>query len=223
MLITFDAEPTMEMKIHGPFNNWEGESMTYNKKMKKFEAYMPVTKSLLFKFTKNGEWVLGDYDVVVDKEGNKNHQVLFNEKPGMLKRLGSTFKNSMSSKSKDSTETIEETVAEKPTTEVTSAAADAKTVETPVPSKVEEIKPVETTSVAMEPKVEEVPTAIEPKVESTPVEPAKPELAQVEETPAIEPVKIDEKMDEKHTTQALKPKKGSFMKRLKTKIRKIVN
>ena len=124
MLITFQSAETDDIKLHGPFNNWKGESMTYNKKIGKFEAYMPVTETLLYKFTKNGEWVLGDYDVVKDKDGNENHSAVFHpkgaEKPSVLKRLSQSIKESVTStstsssfhhKSKDSKAVVvEETV-----------------------------------------------------------------------------------------------------------------
>eukprot|EP00835_Amoeboradix_gromovi_P003596 NODE_245_length_12995_cov_0.297922.p1 type:complete len:307 gc:universal NODE_245_length_12995_cov_0.297922:5373-4453(-) len=88
MLITFKALLSDDMKLHGPFNNWEGEKMIYNPKSGKFELSVDFTDTLLFKFTKNGEWVLGDYDVVEDKEGHVNHRVFYNEKkPGMFKKL----------------------------------------------------------------------------------------------------------------------------------------
>ena len=117
MLITFNANQTDEVKLHGPFNKWEGEKMYYNSKMGKFEAYMPVTQTLLFKFTKNGDWVLGDYDIVDDGHGNQNHQVVFNnntaEKPGMLKRISMSMRRSTHSKDSSEVEVTEKPIDEK--------------------------------------------------------------------------------------------------------------
>eukprot|EP00834_Sanchytrium_tribonematis_P005180 NODE_297_length_10490_cov_1.102974.p7 type:complete len:138 gc:universal NODE_297_length_10490_cov_1.102974:2929-3342(+) len=77
MLITFDGNKSDKVQIHGSFNDWKAIDMYYNEKIEKFEAYIPITETIIFKFTKNGDWMLGDYEIVKDDNGNENHQIIF--------------------------------------------------------------------------------------------------------------------------------------------------